>query len=268
MQNAPPMGGKGFSIQIDESLFKGKRKYNRGRILAGDKKPQETIGERLRTMVKDKIISKRNYGNRVIGPWVFGLVCENDKETNIIKAKNTKMQNTVSSLIRKFNDKKTRKELHRDHRKINTKNNRIYSQNRKYTTTYSLTKVNKFKEVRKFIVEKRDRGTLLPIIERHVAKGSTIVSDEWKAYSTLNKTGYKHYTVNHSKNFVDPSSKKHTQLIECIWGVAKNKIMKQMKGTSLRNLPGHLAEHWFRSQYPKEGYIIFEKILNFLNFTK
>jgi hypothetical protein len=32
-------------------------------------------------------------------------------------------------------------------------------------------------------VEKRDEFTLLPIIERHIAKGSIIVSDCWKAYT-------------------------------------------------------------------------------------
>ena len=31
-------------------------------------------------------------------------------------------------------------------------------------------------------VDKRDEATLLPLIERHIAKGTTIISDCWKAY--------------------------------------------------------------------------------------
>ena len=38
---APPMGGQGYSVQIDESLYRGKRKYNKGRLLKGDEKPKK-----------------------------------------------------------------------------------------------------------------------------------------------------------------------------------------------------------------------------------
>ena len=52
---------------------------------------------------------------------------------------------------------------------------------------------------------------------------------------------YKHYTVNNSKNFVDPLTKRHTQLIERLWG-AKKRIMHDGKGTNAVKLPYHLAE--------------------------
>ncbi len=44
-------------------------------------------------------------------------------------------------------------------------------------------------------VEKRDEKTLLPLIQRHIAEGSTIVSDCWKAYVNLEKHGYVHKCV-------------------------------------------------------------------------
>lgn len=56
--NLPKMGGPGQVIQIDESLMRGKRKYNRGRLLHGNWVPP----------------ARRNYGNAVVGPWVFGMV--------------------------------------------------------------------------------------------------------------------------------------------------------------------------------------------------
>lgn len=52
------MGGIGQVVQIDESLIRGKRKYNRGRLLLGNGIPP----------------ARRNYGNTVVGPWVFGMV--------------------------------------------------------------------------------------------------------------------------------------------------------------------------------------------------
>ena len=62
-------------------------------------------------------------------------------------------------------------------------------------------------------VDKWDEATLLPLIERHIAKGTTIISDCWKAYINLEKHGYKHEMVNHSKEFVN-SEGFHTNKIE------------------------------------------------------
>jgi hypothetical protein len=45
--------------------------------------------------------------------------------------------------------------------------------------------------------------------------GTTIHSDEWAAYRSLrNNPNYIHLTVNHSINFVEPTSGVHTQNIE------------------------------------------------------
>jgi transposase len=52
------------------------------------------------------------------------------------------------------------------------------------------------------IVQKRDSETLLPLIKQHVASGSTIYSDDWKAYSCLSKQGYVHKVVVHKETFV------------------------------------------------------------------
>jgi hypothetical protein len=222
-----PMGGPGYRVQIDESLFRGRRKYNRGRLLLGDKKKYDNNDSVSQTT------SKRNYGKLVNGPWVFGLVCQ--KISDINKLKNAKLikQKRINNYIKKnFSNKHVRRNLYRDKRKLNTKATRIYNNNtRSYVYKFSNSLISAIpSEVRMFRVEKRDYKSLLPIILCNVAPGTEIVSDEWKAYIHIDKLGYKHYTVNHSENFVNPKTKRHTQLIECLWLHAKNRIMRGRKG--------------------------------------
>jgi len=176
LRDAPPMGGPGEIVQIDESFMRGRRKYNRGRMLQGNRVPP----------------ARRNYGKQVVGPWVFGMVWK-------------KPDGTV--------------------------------------------------EKRFFHVLRRNRATLRPIIERHVAGGTTVMSDEWKAYRGLQtwnplhlgKQPYRHKTVNHSENFIDPVTGANTQRIETCWGDLKTKIIRCMRGTRLNLISNHLAEAWWRS---------------------
>ena len=56
-------------------------------------------------------------------------------------------------------------------------------------------------------VPNRTRETLVGCIKANILPGTTIISDCWKAYNGIEEIeGYKfkHLTVNHSENFVDP----------------------------------------------------------------
>ena len=58
-------------IQIDKARFAGRRKYNRGRLLAGDAPPNDEDEDAV-------VVNARNHGARIDGPWVFGLRQGND----------------------------------------------------------------------------------------------------------------------------------------------------------------------------------------------
>jgi hypothetical protein len=68
------------------------------------------------------------------------------------------------------------------------------------------------------IVPYRTSSTLLPIIQRVVRPGTTIVSDEWLAYENIsNRLGFEHFTVCHKVNFVNVKNLKFTLNVESYW---------------------------------------------------
>ncbi|KAG0428492.1 hypothetical protein DMUE_5817 [Dictyocoela muelleri] len=89
------------------------------------------------------------------------------------------------------------------------------------------------------IVEARDKPTLQILIDINVKKGSEVVSDMWRAYIGLEEKGFLHFTVNHSKEWINKKTGKHTQKIENLWMIAKKKIHKDY-GINANRLQMHL----------------------------
>ena len=102
-------------------------------------------------------------------------------------------------------------------------------------------------------VEKRNRERLIPIIQRHVLAGTTIVSDCWRAYDTLGKLGYTHLKVNHSQNFVDPTTGANTNNIECLWSKVKCRNKVEC-GTSRKLVRTYLIEFQCRRKYSSDPF--------------
>lgn len=103
-----------------------------------------------------------------------------------------------------------------------------------------------------FMVEVSDRSarTLLPIIQQYVLPGTTIMSDEWRAYQQVTSLGMSHQTVNHSLHFVDPTSGAHTQQIESTWAQTKRMMRKEgVMRTSSDLFPTYLPEYLWRRKF-------------------
>ena len=96
-----------------------------------------------------------------------------------------------------------------------------------------------------FTIPDRSANTLMPIIQQSILPGTTVISDEWRAYNQINNAGYNHMTVNHSVHFVDPNTGANTQKVESMWRNAKMKN-KKMYGTHRNMLDSYLCEFMWR----------------------
>uniref|UniRef100_A0A0L8G5W0 ISXO2-like transposase domain-containing protein n=1 Tax=Octopus bimaculoides TaxID=37653 RepID=A0A0L8G5W0_OCTBM len=85
-------------------------------------------------------------------------------------------------------------------------------------------------------------------IFENVAPGTTIFTDMWPSYQNLQKLGYIHGTVNHSRNFVDPVSGVCTNSVEAFWSRIKRRL--KYKSGSCGNMKwSHIDEAMYRDYY-------------------
>lgn len=121
-------------------------------------------------------------------------------------------------------------------------------------------------------VPDRKAETLIKLIIKWIKPGTTIISDCWKAYSSLRYSililkqqfmniffifqicrrinGYKHLTVNHSLTFKDPESGAHTNQIEGLWKHAKASLPRHNRAK--HHFLGYLATFMLRQRW-KDG---------------
>jgi transposase-like protein len=72
-----------------------------------------------------------------------------------------------------------------------------------------------------FAVPDRASETLQEIIASWIKPKTTIISDEWRGYrgiESIPERDYRHITVNHSENYVDPKTGACTNTFESMWG--------------------------------------------------
>lgn len=110
-------------------------------------------------------------------------------------------------------------------------------------------------------VPDRSAATLLPIIQQNVAPGTIVWSDEWAAYSNVSSLPNvsQHDTVNHSIEFVNPTTGVHTQNVESYWNRQKTKL-KRMKGVVFDEISSYLDEFMWRERWGKTSRASFDNI--------
>lgn len=94
-------------------------------------------------------------------------------------------------------------------------------------------------------VARRDADTICSVVSEYVEKGSIIYTDCWKGYDqALLSLNLSHYTVNHSKSYVDPLSGVHTNTIEGSWNGIKINIPRRY--WSMKNIWVGITEFIWR----------------------
>lgn len=100
-------------------------------------------------------------------------------------------------------------------------------------------------------VEDRTAETLLAVIKGWILPGTTIISDKWRAYSCLEKEGYKLLQVNHKYYFKDPESGACTNSIEGTWSAIKAIIPRG--GRRKKYITGYLGKYLFNKYCAQKG---------------
>ncbi|KAJ4449044.1 hypothetical protein ANN_00438 [Periplaneta americana] len=109
-------------------------------------------------------------------------------------------------------------------------------------------------------VVRRNRENIFPVIQNFVIPGTTIWTDEWRAYTGLNEIGYVHNTVNHSRNFVDPVTGVCTNSVEAYWSRLK-KFLRQINVLWSKLVAEHVDEFMWRETYCR-GAVAFNVFLH------
>lgn len=98
------------------------------------------------------------------------------------------------------------------------------------------------------VVKDTKRETIQPIIRKYVAKGSTLISDDWMGYNGI-ESHVHHYSIKHAdkgyKHDYD-SSIIHTNTVEGAWKIMKNSLRDMYNSVSRKHLQAYVDEFVFR----------------------
>ena len=115
-------------------------------------------------------------------------------------------------------------------------------------------------------VERRNSATLIPIIEKWILPGTTIISDYWKAYDVLSRKDFVHLKVNHSIEFKNQDGD-HANKIEGHCRHAKLSLLSF--GCRKDMYSSYLAEFmWRYVNKEKDLFLEFVKVLKYVYNVK
>jgi transposase-like protein len=94
------------------------------------------------------------------------------------------------------------------------------------------------------VIDNARAGTLRPIVERNVAKGSTVFTDEHGGYNDL-RHDFDHQRVNHRKGeYVSGTAT--TNGVESIWALFKRQYVGTHHWISPKHMDAYLNEMTYR----------------------
>jgi transposase len=135
------------------------------------------------------------------------------------------------------------------------------SKNSKKVVIFGMMERGKKGLAKFYIINNECETETLPLILKHIEKGSTIYTDQGGAFYHLSKHGYIHKTVNHRKReYVNGD--KHTCTIDSFWGRFKCSITGTHRHISKKWAQGYIDEFCFRHNRNNDEEKIFLDLLN------
>jgi transposase-like protein len=110
------------------------------------------------------------------------------------------------------------------------------------------------------IIADRTRSTLHRHINRWVAPGSIIITDDWAAYRGLERLGYEHVSVNHSKGFFNQQGHSTCE-IDSYWATLR-RCMRGYHQVAAENLWLFIAEIECRYNWRQDRTGLFEHLIS------
>ncbi len=103
------------------------------------------------------------------------------------------------------------------------------------------------------------RYTITPIVKQNVEIGTDLMTDDYNVYGRMNKEGYNHKTINHSRGYYAQGNV-HTNTIEGAWSQLKRSISGTYHAVSPKYLQSYLDE--FVYQYNHRHFPVFPLLLS------
>jgi transposase-like protein len=103
--------------------------------------------------------------------------------------------------------------------------------------------------------------TLMPHVVERVLPKTAIFTDEYGAYNSLGKRGFRHARCNHSAR-VYVMGDAHTNTIEGFWSLVKRGIGGVYHSVSAKHLQSYLSEYAWRYNHRHEGAAKFSVLLS------
>ncbi len=126
--------------------------------------------------------------------------------------------------------------------------------------TIVLGMVERKGEIRAGVIEDVGRLTLRNVIKDRVITGSEIITDNYTSYHKIEKLGYKHKIINHSKDkFVKGDI--HTNTIENFWSQMKRSMDGTFHSISPKHLQSYVDEFAFRYNHRFSDVCLFYALL-------
>jgi transposase-like protein len=104
------------------------------------------------------------------------------------------------------------------------------------------------------------KWTLLQEVQDHVNPTTHVMTDEYRAYVSLPRLGYKHETILHSANqYVFGNI--HTNTVEGFWSILKRGVYGVYRVVSKKYLQSYVDEYAFRFNNRRNSAMMFDNLL-------